>query len=202
MTLVIPVGYGEILHSLAYSGDPQPMAVTYGVAAPGGPFTLQDMVDDCATAFVTNVLPELSDVVSLVQTELKFRTTALPAPLDLAVSTNTGTGGEGAAATPQNCAYLCHKRGSVAGRGGRGRFYLPGLLESDVDHVGTVASGKVTSLNTALSGFLADLTGGANVDGMVVLHQDPGAYSADAPAPVTVLTVDAKIATQRRRLRP
>lgn len=103
----------------------------------------------------------------------------------------------GSSPLPNNCALLIHKRTALPGRKGQGRMYYPPapfVNEANIDAVGTVAGASVTAINTKLVTLLAGLVTD-NTDMLVV---DAAGVSAGA---VTVLTLDPRIATQRRRLR-
>lgn len=97
-----------------------------------------------------------------------------------------------------NVAVLVQKRGSALGRHNRGRFFLPPyhFSQTDVGPSGTLLAAKVTALNTVFTNLLAGLTSSGTP--MVLLH-------SSSEIPVTTITscpVQAKAATQRRRLRP
>jgi hypothetical protein len=203
MTLVVPQDHASVIHSLKMVGDPENMAVTYGVlidtAAP--PASAGALAATLATAFKTHVMPVMSTDLTLVNTEVSWQDTALPAPPVIGSSGITQAGSDGDPLLPQNSAYLVHKRTSYGGRGGRGRMFLPGVRENEVDSIGAVTAGTVTTFNTALSNWLTAIFAAAGTDGMVLLHDSVGAFAAVAPYIVTGLNLDPVIATQRRRLR-
>jgi hypothetical protein len=103
---------------------------------------------------------------------------------------------------PQNCALLVKKQTNRGGRRGRGRFYVPMILpEASVDPVGNISGPQIEQKQTAADGFLEQLSTGPLNTPMVLLHNTEGVSTAGAPDPVTKLTVDGVISTQRRRLR-
>ncbi|HST63361.1 MAG TPA: hypothetical protein VLK84_31915, partial [Longimicrobium sp.] len=148
MALVIPPGYAHVVHSLRWTGDAQPMAVTYGIwCAPALTTDANVLASQLAQAWIDNYLPVMQTQVQLAQTEVTLRATgesALDPPV-IGVSSLSGAGAGAGAVIPQNSAFLIHKRGATGGRGGRGRFYLPGVAESQVDANGTVDPAQVTS---------------------------------------------------------
>lgn len=99
---------------------------------------------------------------------------------------------------PSNCALLVQKNTALGGRRYRGRFFAPPsfLNEGAVDQSGNIVPANVTALQAqweaVRSGMVADQME------PVLFHQ--GA-SAPAPTPITSFTVQAQIATQRRRMR-
>lgn len=99
-----------------------------------------------------------------------------------------------ATSVPPNVAILVHKHTGAGGRQGRGRMYLPGWVEGVVDSGGLVDPTLRANLETNLEDFRAKM----EVDDMqlVVLHGD-----FLVPYPINELSVDARVATQRRRLR-
>jgi hypothetical protein len=107
-------------------------------------------------------------------------------------------GGATGSMLPPNCAVLVHKRTARGGRRGRGRFFLPwAIIETAVDEVGIITPANVTTIQTAMNTFRSTLI--SNSIPMVLLH-DPGKTATGPPDPVTSMTVDRLISTQRRRL--
>lgn len=110
---------------------------------------------------------------------------------------------------PPNVALLVNKNTGLAGRRERGRFYLPGVPESVSGGTGIVASGHITTVNTALATYFGRFA--ANPEAALspaVLHRAierpvRPAYELDAVVGTTLvnLTANNKLATQRERLR-
>lgn len=202
MTLVIPEGFGSAIISLRWAGDPEPMAVTLGIA---GDAANEDDVITAAggisNAFKDNVMPLLADDVELFNVELTYQLTPLPDEPIIGISTQTEAGSQDGTLLPQNCAYLCHKRTASGGRGGRGRFYLPGVEEANVDNLGNIDGSFLTVANAALAVFLTDLFDAPVIQNAVVLHDSEGAFADADPHVITTMVMDPVIATQRRRLR-
>ncbi len=160
--------------------------VTFGVALPA--FDLTN-VNAVFNIFGDNFKTVLSNSAVITRAEVHDNSlvtiTSTGSPK---VGTVTGDG-----MTPQ-VAYLIKKLTALGGRRNRGRMYLPGANESKVDGQGNVSSSFVTSLQTAADWFFTDL-GTADI-GLVILHAD-----SSTPTDVTGLTAQAKVATQRRRLK-
>ncbi len=199
MALVIPVGYAHVLHSLLWAGDPEPMAVTYGLEVGVGE-TAEDVADVCANAWA-QLNPAVSTEVSLTQTVVRHNIGPAGAPPVVAVSTISTGGVAAGTLIPQNSAFLIHKRGPVGGRSGRGRFYVPGVREVAVGNTGVVNNDVRIDWNTRLATFLAQLNAAPEIAGMVVLHDSLSQFAGNPPAPVSTLLCDTVIATMRRRLR-
>lgn len=203
MTLVIPAGYAHVVHSLLWTGDPEPMAVTYGVKLTAAGVDAPDTIaGDLAAAFVAQPLTNMNSLLTLVSTEAKINVVETePEAYELGISTTGGAGGEAATCLPQNSAYLVHKRTGVGGRIGRGRMYIPGVHEAAADNLGNVSSGEIGEWNTKLTAWLAAIVAKPTIDYMCLLHDSEGIGAALLPYQVTALTLDPLIATQRRRLR-
>lgn len=107
-------------------------------------------------------------------------------------------GGASGSYAPPNCAVLFHKTTARGGRRGRGRMFLPwAVLQSSLDETGIITSAYVTTLTNAALAWRTALSS-ATVP-LVLLH-GPGKTPVVAPDPVTSITADRMIATQRRRL--
>lgn len=114
--------------------------------------------------------------------------------------------------TPPNVAWLIHKNTDNRPRGRRdGRSYLCGLPESAVSDTGTIEAASVASANTTLQAFYDGISdSGVFVSGEgwpVVLETTPASRAPGTQSVtissrrVTSLTMDARAATQRERLR-
>lgn len=210
MTVYVPVNHGTVIHSISLLGDPEPMAVTFGIFAVTASDPLIDVAVPALTAelhdaFGDIVMPFLSTEATLTQTEVAFVNPSSNIPV-LGVDSTPRVGGTSGAMLPQNSALLVHKRSAAPGRIGRGRLYLPSCLrEAQVDNKGIIAALEVSGLQTPISSWLtrvANNTAPAGVDkDMVILHTVTPANPALTPTVVTSLVVDSLIATQRRRLR-
>lgn len=101
-------------------------------------------------------------------------------------------------AITSNCACLVTKSTALGGRRYRGRMFLPPfrLNEGAVDAAGNIAGATVTAINTSLFNTLTALATGTWFP--VLFHQGAGAPD---PTPITALTCQSLIATQRRRMR-
>jgi hypothetical protein len=202
MTQVIPDGAAAVIHSLVLSGDPEPFAITYGVGHTCATAAdVADLAADLHAAYDDNINPNNPSSLTLIETVVRAKVVGI-AGLTLGVDLTPQAGAGGSLnLVPQNTALLVHKRGPVAGNGGRGRMYFPALNEANVDSVGQISGAWLSTMNTALSAWLSDIISATFSVGMVILHNDPGAHSADAPALITSLAADPIAASQRRRLR-
>ena len=203
MPIVIPVNAGQVVHSLTLAGDPEPMAVTYGIdlhleaVSQDVVTALHDMFGDFIATFV-------ADDYVCTATEMQVRE-APDEPLSVYLATGNRAGGASSDPLPQNCAYLIQKRSAQAGRRGRGRLYLPGVVEGAVAANGVITDAQRTTVNAGLVAWLARFGGAGPTDAaadMVILHDSAIPNDPDLPPTlVTSLLCDPVIATQRRRLR-
>lgn len=132
-----------------------------------------------------------------------YQSGVIPTPALIADTAEVTPGVVALNPTPPNVACLVRKFTGVAGRGNRGRMFLPGVTPTgDVTSLGTISTSRTGVLNAFLVGLKSNLEStlatpaGAPVR-MVVLHSLPGL----TPAVVSQLQVQPTIATQRRRLR-
>lgn len=204
MALIIPPGYLQAVYEFQMTGDPESMVVTCGheIDSASGA-NAADAADDLFLSFNAEIFQSLGhNVYSFVGVTAYI---GQDGPTLVVPSTQAATTGPATSVSlPQNSSWLIRKRTDLGGRRGRGRMYLPGIAESNVDHAGNINAGNVTFAQAAFDGWYDFLTGGvgARLYPPVVLHRSEGAGVEPAPTPVTMFTVESKIATQRRRLRP
>ena len=94
-------------------------------------------------------------------------------------------------------AYLARKNTGFGGRTGRGRLYIPGVTETAHLEGGMITAATVTSWNTSLETMRAGLISVGLVPTLLHAAGSP----VTLPRPIVSFTMDAKTATQRRRLR-
>lgn len=97
-------------------------------------------------------------------------------------------------------AFLLQKTTAVPGRRGRGRLFLPGVGENDVNAQGILTGTKLGKLQTALNSATADWAAGHW--GLVLLHNIPkGGVPGDAfPTPLNGIYFSAQVGTQKNRM--
>lgn len=205
MSLIIPVGFAEVGIELRHTLDPDPWFVTFGVS-----FETMSAFDDvfatieAAWANSTVLTPNTALSSSAAFTGINLRVGTATEPIILRknvnhVGTNTGS------FLPQNCAILVKKNTLLGGRRNRGRMFWPNMLdEGTVNDVGLLNPSTITNNQTSANNFFNLLQDPTVIDGaalnMHVLHSE-GKSSVPPPTPVSSLTVDSVISTQRNRLR-
>ena len=192
---VIPVGFAQATAVFTIPGDSGPANVVTGhdVSALSTAVAVADAIQDGWQAGSSALINMLSSQVTLAQLVIYWRANAGdPVVINRTVNDQGNNGGS--MAPPQVC-YLLDKVTGLAGRHNRGRTYLPGVTESDVDQAGVLAPSVASTMAGNAAGCLSNW---ATADApMVILHTNP----AIAPAQVVAWEPATKVGTQRRRLR-
>ena len=191
---IVPAGFAQVNWKMGGTGLPNGAEVTLGFDVSGyagDPDTLGALA---VTQWVNEVGTITPSSIILNSVLVKFGPD-LTGPSAEVSAGDPGTGG--GAQTAPNTAWLVHKVTALGGRAGRGRMYWPGVQESEVDAAGNLSAAFVSGAQTNMTAMLAAFT---LVDAIpVVLHGEISPITT--PTPITVLRVDGRAATQRRRLR-
>lgn len=193
----IPTGHVLLKFRFTLVGDAEEMIVTQGAETTATSNTERlAAVNDAFGSWQATVLPLQSNFYQLAGVDGVFG----DASGDIPIRSTSGpvTGGNAAGVLPQNCAVLVKKVTSLGGRRNRGRFYVPGLSETDVDSTGTILTTPLANWGTAVNNLQLGLESDSFLDRLVIFHSS----APLTPTIVADLDVDRKIATQRRRLRP
>lgn len=191
---VIPEGFGEA--TLNFTGGPSdPINIVWGYEVATLTSEPNENAQNCYEAFALGQNPwtKLSGPLTLQSCTVReteggvVRNGEYVAPV--------ASGNPANPMLPTNNALLVRKVSSAGGRRGTGRMYVPGLNETAVDAQGIVESSYLIVLQAAFTGMLGDLS--TNDVPMHILHDIAG----PAPTLVQSLAVQARVATQRRRLR-
>lgn len=190
----IPIGYQQA--NFIYSGPAVPTGAqwTLGLTTSTSfPTVAQTAAELDAVYGASGLENYLANDVNLTAILVKEGPDAT-GPSALEPSAQNSSGGVGA---PPNTAYLVHKNTDFGGRAGRGRLYLPGVVEASTDDDGSIGATQISNIQTAMNNMLADLIADDLIP--VLLHGDDSPLTT--PSPITSFTMDSRIATQRRRLR-
>lgn len=198
---VLPVGFGEAAIHYRRTSDPGDYVVTFGFSLPA-PATAQEVADSIAVDW-NLALPatHFNSGTQLYSANVGIQTEGLG--IEQGVSIIGAVGTASGQMTTQNCAQLVKKVTARSGRRGRGRMFLPYVMEDNVNDIGMLTPTWQTAINTALLnllGYLAGTSHGAVSTPMHLLHS-PGSTSTPLPDLVTSMFIDPLIGTQRRRLR-
>lgn len=158
----------------------------------GTPLTATALAEVVRDAWVDNVMPLLSETITLANVKVKLGPNATGAEVTIGVGE---PGGEAAAEPlPPNVAILVRKNTALGGHVGSGRMFIPGIPEDVTTGGGQLVPASLAAFQGALAGFLDALFDGDA--SMVLLHT-----GADVPNIVDNLAVQQLMATQKRRIR-
>lgn len=187
---VIPVGYAQITYEFGGTALPSGAAMTMGCAIDGS-FSGPTAAAAARTALMANLGAYISSNVTLLSTTIKVG----PTETGPFFTDSTSVAGTGSATTvPPNVAVLVNKVTASGGRKGRGRMFVPGIPEQDVNPNGTYATGVAAAWNTKLEDYRDDLIFAELIP--VVLHND-----ATPPTAITALVLAPLVGTIKQRLR-
>lgn len=192
-----PPGFAECSYQFTQTGVTRPAYVTFGC----------DPTDTDPASVAASVLAAytaagsfntiMDSTVSMTGVRVALGTDGTADLVYVLTSAVVGTGGS-IQALPPNCAVLIHKVTARGGRRGRGRMYIPWCVnETIVDEAGVILAANVTTFTNAMAAWRTAMI--TNTVPLVLLH-GPGKTTQPAPDPITQLTADRLIATQRRRL--
>lgn len=199
MALSIPTGDGLIIFHYRLAGDSEDMLNIFGWEPPGdfvngtGVAAANDLFTKWSTEMKSSVTPELT----FVRCELLRK--AGDGFIEWNSTATTVVGSSSGAALPPNVAALIHKSTDRGGRSGKGRAFLPGLSEGAVDSAGNISAAFITQINGDLDSAFTALASSVYVDELKLWHQE--SISNPTGDSITGLSIDPKVATQRRRLR-
>jgi len=191
---IIPEDFGESATKFSVIGtDTYGVVVlghSFGLAVPNvvdGANAIHDSWEACGIQSVLNVLWQLEEVKLTIMTAT--------GPISGTDTRTALAGANGGPGSPPNTAYLVRKVTDTGGRAGRGRMYVPGIEESDINAVGVFEGGIVATATTVFGDMVADFDN--NEVPLRLLHNS----ALVAPSVITGTVFQLKAATQRRRLR-
>lgn len=202
MSLIIPEGFAQVTIPIRHVSQSREAVVTFGVEWTA----LIDLVAEVDAIFGSweQFIGPFIDEGCVQGPARAAIGTASGENLQIEGTDTFGSSGT-ASKVPSNVALLVKKATNRGGRRGRGRMYVPWIVdEAQCDDVGQLAGAYRTSLQAAFTNFLTDLAAAAPTGPnapMYLLHSSGGSTTPGAPNEVTSLTVDSLVATQRRRLR-
>lgn len=202
MTYYVPQQFGQIIHHIGLTGDPEDMAVTLGWKSVDLVPDLDAIANGVHDAFTALWAARGSDQYTVRSTTLTWQGGVPPDPVQIAEHVEAVAGGQASATLPQNSAMLVHKNTGFGGRFNKGRLYLPGAFESQVNAVGLIDAVSQGTWNSALATLFAAYNAVAGLAEIYLLHNPRPDDLLPDPTPISSLVIDPIIATQRRRLRP
>jgi hypothetical protein len=198
MGVRIPVGFGQAVVPIRHALHNKEWVITFGFDAPASPNPVT-----IANDIFLNITGTANPLqASAIGTQYTVGPVRVSVQQELGILSGEGTSvlvGTNAAVTqpPPQVAVLVQKRSGLGGRANRGRFYVPAvwIAEADIDNLGNLTTTVFNATQAQWNSFLVNQD--TDGYGVWVLHSGFG-----APAQVTALNVQRKVATQRRRLRP
>lgn len=200
---VIPVGMCDATYLLQRTGANRVESVTMSYDPESA--VDQSLANSLHNSFVTHMIPALAAAYTFMSVHLLGRSdavnlVAVDSTQPPAVGTRSGSliGNLG---SPQ-VAALIRKHTAFAGKAQRGRLYWPGVAEGDVDGHGKLTGAVVTALESAVDAWFSNVnTYAQHMLGHSCFHEDDQPPCQPIPwTPITHLSVDDVVATQRRRL--
>jgi len=202
MPVLVPNGFAQITLPLQHVSGAHVGAIVFGVEYINGLTDGVALCDKMVTDY-DSTLGVLTDAGVLIGPAIARVGVGSGEPVSF-VGTSQGQGNKTAEMLPSNCALLVKKTTFTGGRRGRGRAYLPWVIEETwCDDVGNIFSTNQATLQGAVDDWKGELETGAGAldpTPMYLLHNSEGETPAGSPSEVVSLTVDSLIATQRRRL--
>lgn len=191
----IPLGYAQVNFVFSGLSCPTGAECTLGVDVTGFAGSATDAADAVNAAWDTSNINTLQVVTcELAETRVKFGPTATG---PTGINTDAISGADGSPGVSPNTAFLIHKVTAFGGRAGRGRLYLPGMDETQVNDSGDI-DGTLTDAMTGAWEVLRDELESADLRA-VLLHGPDSPLSGGTV--ITGFVCDGFAASQRRRMR-
>lgn len=176
MPLTIPEGFGLAAFVLEGAQGDGPFVTTLGldISAHGGDYVAA--ANNAFQAYASEVMPITSSALELVRCNLAVNGGFGVGGGSVDSSATAVTGGGSGLDSVLAMAPIVRKVTNLIGRVGRGRMFLPGVLnDSDVNESGDIGSARLTALDNAMVGFQVRLE--APVTGTPIppflLHSNP-----------------------------
>lgn len=198
--MIIPLGYSYVQWRLLCDGDSEEMLTGMGYewtdTAP------DDSERQAAAALFAPVMQVLTSEYTLRGARIVQGSDG-PDLIYNVDATTVVAGAQTPGVAPPNVAYLVRKQTGLGGRRNRGRMYIPGPPRNWFSAAGIFGTTQLASAQTAVEELLDPSTLAlAGFSNAVLFHSTGVTPTPSTPTPITSLSVQSKVATQRRRLRP
>lgn len=192
--MLIPDGYAQA--NLRFTGGSAPSGaqIVLGVDVRGTTDSPSEVAQTLYEAYAIGPLTVSVNTLILAAVDVKFGPT-LTGPSGTFTGATTGT--LAVTGIQPGTALLVDKNTAAGGRSGRGRVFMPGVTEADVDASGNVGAAYRSAAQAQWFEFGTGMTA-AGIP-LVVLHSAGAPITT--PTPITSFSVQARVATQRKRLR-
>jgi hypothetical protein len=190
----IPNGYGLIRHHFSTAGGDQHAYTLFGVKLNGTP-TAGAVAAELHNDWRVYMLGQQCSDLNLLDTMATVNNGGILSQ-DIEVATFPGT--VASVPVPVQVCALFKKTTGVLGRHFRGRLYMPGCPDNELDSTRAQwTTAFQNTLSTGSSAWLGAIQTGTTVQDMVLLHRN----LTVPPTIVNVVEAELQIATQRRRNR-
>lgn len=190
----IPTGFGQVNWVFTGSGIPTGAEVTCGITTSDWTGTPTEAAEELYGHWQSDIMGILLSTLVLAECRVKFGPTATG---PTGVFGGSAGGGVGSPGIQPATALLVSKTTSFGGRAGRGRMFVPGMSEADVQEDGDVDPSFLSAAQGSFDALHADMV--ASDLEPRLLHSATSPLST--PTLIDAFIVQGKVATQRRRLR-
>lgn len=198
MTLIVPPGFGLAAWIFTASSGTPPFVTTLGVDLDGAGGDFVEAANLLFDAWTASFTAQMDNDLTLDRVNLRVGQDGPGGSVD-SDRVPMAMGRSGTSTAWANSA-LVRKSSNELGRRGRGRMFIPGLLNNtEVEQDGTILGTRRTTIQGLLNTFfteVGDPTTGAGFP-PVLLHSTAPAD----PTPITGLTLSDVIGIQRGRIR-
>lgn len=160
---------------------------------------MADFVDDLIAWAVANLLPILSDSITLVGAKASDKSVEGGGTAEKAV-TGSNTGSITGPTAPNNACGVVTFRTALTGRSYRGRNYISGISGSDLASSVALDSSIVADLLDAYDALSGVETANSCEHVVVSFFHAGSPRAAGVTTPITEYTMDTYVDSQRRRL--
>lgn len=195
MTVQIPPGYASFAVEHWLLNYARPAVCVWGLNYPAG---LGDPVlaaNQIQSAYISAFAAGIDSNVTIRSSKLTIGQDAAD-PI-VAVATTSGPGTAVRESTAPALAVMLELNTNLGGRRNRGRKYLPWAAnDTSVSEQGILEASSVTGWNSRAAAFISGLD---SYDVSLVILHGTGSTTVPAPTPVTSITTNPVIRTQRNR---
>lgn len=192
--VLIPEGFAQVNFKFVGITVPTGAECTLGLAVSAFGGTPAEAAQALGFIWASTISTTQVNNCDLSSTLVKF------GPTDVGPSAEVltpGAGGKTNTSVTPNTSVLVQKLTNAGGRAGKGRMFIPGVRESEVNDSGEISVEELEDWQEQLDAFQAGIEGADLFPRL--LHGEGSPLSA--PTIITSFSVQSLVATQRRRMR-
>lgn len=195
MTVQIPPGYATLAVEHWLLNYPRPAVCVWGLSLDGLVLDPVAMANQLQGAYVDAFSPGIDSNVTIRASRLTIGQDAAD-PI-VATATSSSPGQAVRESVPPSLAVMLDLHTNLGGRRNRGRKYVPwASSDGSVSEQGALEASAISGWNTRAANFITRLE---TLDASPVILHGTGVTSVPAPTPVTSITCNPVIRTQRNR---